>query len=471
MSILTDFFNRLIPSTRYFPYGKRPPANPFHTDETGGFKADSKTLDSIWHGENNAYNLAQGLVYTPIARPCQLIGIPQPVASDPATQKAADEIRDHMKDEFADMEQTKQVHGTQWRFPRWDSKVGGLVWEYINDDSVERIEQDVISNELTGIWTHDYFTVADGRTNTQNLERIRHFTRQRIDVQWVTKGTSTVLKDYSQRNVFGWLPRPNGHATNSGKWRGYSVIAPQMRLIKTYHDVLRNACQILSEFEPKWVQTVGHVGTWLENNAFDIKNGIVEASEQAYSSHFQINLPEEKTEYMFMPSGAMDQYETILKRVRTEAIAGGPVPEIFYGTLATGNEASVADHRQMIVSYVQSLRRENEKFYTDMYNRSLQIRSTVENRNYGEVTVSYSRLDLLSETEQAEVLLKTAQGIGAIVEHASATTDDIYYIWKGLYPELPEKDVKEFTKGIKVMTAHKASLNADPELLTDMANA
>ena len=453
-----------------FPYGKRPPESHTNTDMTGGFKADSKSLNAIWHGDNNAYNLAQGMIYTPIARPCQLIGIPMPVADNPTTQEIADEIQKSKMGEFPDMEHTKQVYGTQWRFPRWDSKKAKLDWEYINDDTVERIEQDVLSGDIVGVWTHDYFTVSKGRTNTESLERIRHFTLKEINVQWVTKGTNNTIKDYTQRNVFGILPIPNAHNTSSNKWRGYSVIGPSMRLIKTSHDVLRNACQILSEFEPKWVQTVGSVDTWLNNNGFESKNGVLQASKAAYSSHFQINLTDEKTEYMFMPSGAMDQYETMLKRLRTEVIASGPVPEIFYGNLATGNEASVTSHKQAMINYVQSLRQENIAFYNALYNSSLRIRSFIDNHDYGEVKTEYGHLDMLSAAERATILQNTAAGIGSIVSSASATIDDIYFIWKGLYPDLPEKDIEKFTEGIAATAMHKAVSNTDAATLADINN-
>ena len=67
---------------RFFPFGKRSANGATNQiDLTGGFAADTKQLDAIYHGEDNAYNLAAGLIYTPVARPVQLIGNPPPIVT------------------------------------------------------------------------------------------------------------------------------------------------------------------------------------------------------------------------------------------------------------------------------------------------------------------------------------------------------------------------------------------------------
>jgi hypothetical protein len=54
------------------------------------------------------------------------------------------------------------------------------------------------------------------------------------------------------------------------------------------------------------------------------------------------------------------------------------------------------------------------------------------------------------------------------VTAASFTKEDIYYLWKGLYPSLPEKDLKEFTDGLEEMIMHKAKSTADAGMLSDI---
>src|SRR5574344_2516871 len=78
---------------KFFPFGKHPVNGTTNqVDLTGGFAADTKQLDAIYHGEDNAYNLAAGLIYTPVARPVQLVGCPTPIAEDEATQEAVNKI-------------------------------------------------------------------------------------------------------------------------------------------------------------------------------------------------------------------------------------------------------------------------------------------------------------------------------------------------------------------------------------------
>lgn len=471
MRFLDMFFGKKDQTHSAYPFGKRLGIITPHDDLSEGMSADVKLLNQIWHGENNGYNLATGLVHTPIAVPCQLIGLPHPVADndDKETQAVADEIAAQMCDDLPAIEQTKQVHGTSWRWCRYDAK-RGLTWEFIQDDAIEQIEIDIINREITGIWTREQFEIASGERSTQTIERVRHITKARIDVTWVNKGSGLNLDDYSQRNNFGFLPLPNGHECDSGKWRGYSVIGRTMRLVKSYHDVFRNCIQVLSEFEPKWVQTTPDVKQWLTNNGFDTTNGIVEASRAAYGSHFQINLTTEKSEYVFMPSGVMEQYKTVLDFVRREIISGGSVPEIFYGNLATGNEASVASHINVMVAYINALRRENIAFYDDLFNQSLKIRGFIDGREYGTVHTSYEAVDLMSAKERADVFNTLAAGLVSINNSALMTEDDVFFIVKGFYPTLPEKEVETFKSNLWGMIQHKANSNTDAATLSDIGN-
>ena len=65
----------------------------------------------------------------------------------------------------------------------------------IPDDSVTMIETDIISGEITGIYTDDQFTVANGPTTTQVVRRKRHITAQRIDVKWTGTTSGVQLQD------------------------------------------------------------------------------------------------------------------------------------------------------------------------------------------------------------------------------------------------------------------------------------
>jgi hypothetical protein len=477
MSILTAVhdmvFGKPEQSRRYFQFGKRPVTGSTNqTDMTGGFAADTKQLDAIYHGEDNAYNLAAGLIYTPIARPVQLVGNPTPVSEDKATQDALNLITAQFSDEFSVIELAKQLHGTAWRWARWDNKNNNLCWEMIPDDSVTMIEQDIISGEITGIYTDDQFTVANGPNTTQIVQRKRHITRQRIDVQWTGNTAGMQLQDTSQYNRYGILPRPFGHDTPQGKWRGYSVIGRTLRLVKAYHDVNRTVCELLSDFVPKWVQYTGNGKDWFYNNGFSEENGVMEATKASFSDRFVLNIGDkEKTEFLYLPSNATTQYDARLDKIRQECIAASPVPEIFYGNLATGNEASVGIHKDMAITYIDSLRQENVAPYDDLFTDSLILTGAVDGHTYGTVHTTYDALDMMSAEERSTVFKNVAQGVQFLVSSCGGTLDDMYFFWKRFYPTLPENDVKKFIAALPAMQEHHARSSADPALLSDLNNA
>lgn len=466
-------FGKPEQSRRYFQFGKRPVTGSTNqTDMTGGFAADTKQLDAIYHGEDNAYNLAAGLIYTPVARPVQLVGNPTPVSDDETTQEAVNQIVAQFSDEFAVIELAKTLHGTAWRWPRWDAKNNRLVWEMIPDDSVTMIETDIISGEITGIYTDDQFTIANGPNTTQVVRRKRHITAQRIDVQWTGTTSGVQLQDTSQYNRFGILPIPFGHDCPQGKWRGYSVIGRTLRLVKAYHDVNRTVCSLLSDFVPKWVQYSSNPKDWFRNNGFSENDGVMEATNAAFSDRFIMNFfDKEKTEFIYLPSNATTQYDARLDKLRQECIAASPVPEIFYGNLATGNESSVTIHKDLAISYIDSLRQENAAPYDDLFNASLTLMGAVDGHKYAPVHTTYDALDMMSAEERSNVFKNVSQGIQFLVQSCGGTIEDMYYFWKRFYPTLPENDVKKFIAALPAMQEHHARSSADPALLSDLNNS
>lgn len=451
------------------PYGKRPvTGSTARTDMTGGFGANVNQLQDIYHGRDNRYNLAQDLIYTPISRSVQLIGIPVPDAGgDAATQEAADRVCAQFSDEFAVIEQSKLLCGTAWRFAKWDAQNNTLALETIKDDSIVAMDISLVSGEIMGIWTNDTYRIMTDATTSTELIRKRHITKQRIDITWAGDSTGR-YKDSSTLNRFGILPRPFGHECDSGEFRGTGVIMQNMRMLKTYHDINRNECQILSEFVPKWVQHVDNVDAWFNNNGFDKDTAIEQAYNNAFSSKFMVNTGEETSEYIFLPSDATKCMDDKLDKLRTAFIAASPIPEVFYGNMITGNEASVTLHKALAVSYIDSLRKENTAPYEDLFNDCLRILSFVESRQYGEVKIKYNAINLMSESEKASVFVNVITGVSKIVEGIGGTPDDMFYFIKGFYPDLPEQDIKAYMNGLDKTIDLKARSNTDAGTLADI---
>ena len=427
-------------------------------DSTGTVVANVDLLDGLYYGEIPELQLASALALVPVNTPVSLIGIPMPTADDDLTKDRIKLLITEYADDFPTIERTKLIHGTSWRWARFDSKKNKAVWESIPDDSIEAIEFDVISGEMVAIYTHDIFMVSVGNNKTERRERYRKITRERITVKWVG-GTNKTLGETSSVNPFGHLPRPFGHDCKDGAYRGHSVYGRNLRLYKSYHEVLLQEVRILAEFNPKLIHNVSDVKEWMKNNGY---TSIDQIDSDVFNARFFLNKQgEEKTEMLYLGSDATGSHDKALDRITKLLIAGSNVPELFWGGLATGNAASTETQKDQAVQYIQSLQTEDSTQYEGLINDTLEILSFVEMRSYGKCKMSWDRIDMLSEEVKARVFQTVAAGISSIVTSAGGTIDDILYFWKKFYPELPEEDLETFVPGINETAKHKAFSNTD----------
>src|SRR5678815_4704979 len=111
-------------------------------DSTGTVVANVDLLDGLYYGEIPELQLASALALVPVNTPVSLIGIPMPTADDDLTKDRIKLLIAAYADDFPTIERTKLIHGTSWRWARFDSKKNKAVWESIPDDSIEAIEFD-----------------------------------------------------------------------------------------------------------------------------------------------------------------------------------------------------------------------------------------------------------------------------------------------------------------------------------------
>jgi hypothetical protein len=142
-------------------------------------------------------------------------------------------------------------------------------------------------------------------------------------------------------------------------------------------------------------------------------------------------------------------------------VIGSEVPEIFWGTLATGNEASVDSHRDLASQYIAALRDEDSRPYERLFNDSLRILSFVEQTRYGAVTMGWGRFEMVSTLVKSQILANASAAISQIVTNAGGTKEDVLYFWRMFFPDLPETDISAFTAGIKDMAKHAAFARTD----------
>lgn len=426
-------------------------------DTTGTIVANTALLEGLYHGTVPELQFASPFANVPINVPVALVGIPTPTADDDATKERLKLLIAEKTDEFPIIERDKLIYGTAWRWPRYDARRNLAVWEAIPDDCIEAIEYDVISGEIVAIYTHDKFTVSSGRDKTEQRERYRKITRERIEVKWV--GPKGTLSDSSGANPFGHLPRPFGHDCNNGEWRGHSVYGRILRVMKAYHEIKLKQMQILAEFNPKLIHNVSDVKEWMANNGYTSIDAI---DSDVFSSTFFLNKQgAEKTEMLYLASDATGGHDKAAKELEKAMIVGSNIPELFWGGLATGNAASTDIQKDQVIQYIQSLQTEDSTQYEGIFNDSLEILSFVEMRSYGKCMMAWDKIDMMSEETKAKVLQTVAGAISSVVTSCGGTKDDVFWFWKKFYPGLPEADITAFSAGLTEMAKHKAFSNTD----------
>jgi hypothetical protein len=460
-----ELFKQIFSGGRTVETDKRAPRRPQERDMTGGLVANAETLKGLYYGTAAKLQFASATAFTPVSMPVMIMGVPTPVVdkSDEATKDAVARIVDLFMDDFSIIHRVMLRNGTAWRWPRYNANTNSLIWEMIPDECITDLEIDILSGEIKAVYTHDNFKVTRGEGQIAYVERKRKITRERIDVRWVTKASGLPLEDSSSINVFGTLPIPFGHDCDEGEWRGHSVYGRILRLMRASHEIELARDEELSLFKPKLVQTVKDVGKWLDNNGYA---GVDEVD--VFSADMFLNMAEEKTEFLHLPSDATKQYNDALADSLKRIIIGSGVPELFWGPIATGNAASTDSQKDMAIGYISYLREEVTKAYTRLINDSLKILSFVEMARYQPVKIKWDAFDMVSAEARARIFQAVSSGIAALVNSAGGTKDDMLFFWRKFFPDFPETEIAAFSAGITAMASHKALSTQDIATLQDL---
>lgn len=452
-----DFFKR---RTRDEDLSRTSPMRPFERDATGGLPANAKLLEGLYRGTNEGLQYASPLALTPINVPVCLVSVPTPTANDDITKDRLRQLIAEKSEDFPIIERTKCLFGTAWRWARYDSKNMELVWEAIPDSSITDIALDAVSYEIKAIFTHDRFKVVKSEGQTEYVERKRIITPESVTVKWLTgKGNAfTVTDEMTGRNAFGTMPIPFGRDCGENEHRGHSVLGRDLRVFRSIHEIEKKRAEILADFNPKLVISTANVAEWLRVNGYE---NIINANDTAFKSRLYVSAKDETIDMKYLPSDATKPHTDAIEALTKKAIIGSGVPEIFWGTLATGNEASVDSHRDLAVQYVASLRDEDSSPYERLFNDSLRILSFVEQARYSPITMGWGKFEMLSTQAKAAVLQSVSTAIGTLVANASGTKDDVLYFWRMFFPDLPETDANKFADGIKIMAQHTAYARTD----------
>ena len=438
---------------------KRQPLRPNPRDATGGLVANRELLEGFYRGSVVDMQGASPLAATPVNVPVSLVSCPTPVPideNDKRTKEVIQQILKEKSEEFPMLERTKLVIGTAWRWVRYDAKAMDYVWESIPDDSITDILLDPVSFNIKSIFTHDQFKVSRARNEIVYVERIREINEKYVNVKWIQKASGITEDDYSMRNPFGHMPIAFGHDCGENEHRGHSIFGRNLRLYKIISDIEMKRAEILGQFNPKlMINGVDDIEAWCKNNGF---SDVAHIERTVFESKFYVAKTGESLDFKSLASDATKAHTDALADLTKKVIMGGDMPEIFYGTLATGNEASVAAHKDIAIQFIRGLRKEDDNPYERLFNNTLDVLAYVNMEKYSPVNVRWGQFDMLSTEARAGVLLSVASSIEKLIGSAGATPEMLVYFWKGFFPDMPDADIDKFMAGAKE-TAGLAALS------------
>jgi len=450
-----------------------PPANigntrPGNVDREGGLQANSEMLKALYEGTYPGLQFASPLVFPPIATIVSLMGIPVPKSDDRRTQEALDGITAQMQDRFCKLHRRSLLHGTAWRFPRYD-RVYGLVWEELPDTIVADILVDIVSNRIKEIYTSEQIKVRVRENVSETLQRNRHFLPDRISVKYNIGRHA----DYTARNVANVLPVPFSNECDESEIRGHSMFSRVLRDLKDYHDIDYRVSTILAKFSPKMVQHVGNPTSWCKSNANTENVEKAFANMNIFEKDLIVNIADkETTGFVFAPSDATNAHENALRRKFLKIVEGTGVPEIFWGPLATGNHATTEEQWQQAINRVEEIRLQYAEAYRTLYRGSLNVLQVANAETYaGDVEITWNRLSSVSEKTRADILRGFGTAVSSMMNSGTMTLRQLYTLWNQMNPESGIGTLEEFKAELKECATYMHFVKDDPLMEADRLNA
>lgn len=431
---------------------KQPARRPVTKDWTEGYTANVELTKGLYHNTYPGFKLAGGLAFAPIAVPVWFMGLPIPTLpeGDP-NQAIVNQILKDFSVDISLIHTCSHREGTIWIWPRWSSRSGKLVWEFIEDDAVTDIIRDLDSNEIVEIITDEQMTVRTGFNETVTVTRRRSFRRDRITVSWT--GSEQIpqgLTSGTVRNPMRIMPIPFANNADANEFRGHSDYERIIPDLKNYHDIDLAWSTILAKFAPKMVQKVRDLAGWLANNGY---GNIADIDIQA--TDLIINVGEgEETTFEF-PERAHEAYVAKQKNGFQKIVEASGVPEIAWGLKTEGNRASVEESMGVLIKYVEAKRAQKNESYKMLFSASLAILASVDiDQASSVIDIEWNKMDAVSDEVRSIIFRNYMQGIAATVQVAAIPKKMLWKFYQLLYPSATEDDFDEFKRGLSDMAGH-----------------
>lgn len=422
---------------------KTVPRRPARREQAYQEVANSEMLKGLYKGDYSGLQFASPLAYTPIATPVQLMGLPIPVSEDERTQEVLKELVNAFGTKITRNNTLALLLGTTWIFPRFDARTLRLIWEEIPDDSISDIFIDLLSGLPTKLLTDENIALASAENLVTYYHRKRVFTPRDITVTWIGDRPAKA-EDYTSRNLLGILPINFAHEAEENGLRGTSVLGRVIRDLKDYHDIDYRVSELLTKFKVKQVQEVRDPNAWAKNNLGP--SGVDALGDfDILDNDFIINKhDEETTDFAYMPLEAIAPHEKVLERKFLKIVEGSGIPELFWGPLATGNNASTEKDMQQAIDYVERLRAETTEGYIKLFRSSLQLLGIARGEQYAEFDVKWNKLDSVSAETRGKIFRDFAEAMGKLVDSAAITKKQMYELWMANYPDSKPGTYEEF---------------------------
>jgi hypothetical protein len=420
----------------------------------GGLAAKEKLLRGIYDGSDQNFALGSYILTDFVNIPKNLVGVPGIVPdSGDEENELAKQLTRLLVDEFPIIVKTMLITGTAWRWAAWSDKSRRLQWEAIPDDAITQIIIDLDTQDISEIYTDEQIEFGKGAQNTAYTRRRRHFTREKITEKW----EGGVTKKLEYRNPFGALPVPFGHDCWEGEWRGESVFARSLRLIKSTHDILRKRDEILSEFTPKLVQTIagdeGAVAAWRKNNKLEGRDAVFDP----YGVDFVLNQAGDATSFVALPSDATAQHTAAAVDNEKKILIASGIPQLFFGVLTTGTQAANDTQARAAVEYVKSIQAETLKPLTELASHSLRILAYMNFTKPPRVEIKYGEFDLMSAEQKARIIGMYAGALSTLMGSGALTPETALEFNKLMFSGYSAQSKDDMMAGMKEMIAEVGS--------------
>jgi hypothetical protein len=407
---------------------------PFSVDMTENIKINGELTRAILHNTYPGVKLAGALAYAPIMTPVSIMGIPIPETENEALKKLLDDFIQSNISKFDNVHSSSHCDGTIWVWPFYNAIKKSADIEIILDDKISDIIVDIYTGEIVEVISSEQITIQESYGKTKTATRIRSWKKDIITDS--IDGINRMVK-----NPLGIIPIHFSNEPDIGRIRGHSDLERILPDLKAYHDVKYQWSVVLSKMKPFLKQSTSKVSEWLKNNGIGNLSDI-----NINNMDFVVNkFGEEDTAFVF-PQGAGQEYEKFLTISFYAIVQGSSIPEIAWGLVSTGNHASSEEQIERLMSYCRKKQRQATGPWLKVFQALSAIFTTLnimppENN----VTISWNRLDSLSESTKSEIFAKIADAISKMTS-SGVPGEIIHSKLKEFYPESTIASYEEFRK-------------------------